>query len=1210
MSGPSPRRGVATAATVTVVAALMLGSAVVTVRQVDDGFKARYTALDLRNPPSFAADPTALGPSPIGFTQWRGARPLVIRGVDVRPGDVLKATVFAECGRGELLVGVGGAPPQRVPARAEWRHIELTLPAAGSEIRWEKATPQPCPVHFSRITIAGFSGEATGLLEGHLVAGRALVRAARWEPRLTGAASPLVAFLGVWGWGLLLGVAARRARLAALWAAAAPVLLLTSFEAYGAITGLWLVTPSRTPVALCAAAAVVAAVVIAAVQLGPRVGGLPGAAAAAARAVFAAVRASARAVRADGERAEVEAFAGDGGWRLPLRQVLVVVMATAVVLAVFAVKVVQDFRGPMLGHGDLDQWLHQADYFAHNFSLRPWPHLDLDNDQLFFPYGGCNVFMPWTFEMDIWTALQNAVFGLGPWLQTYFLFSILVTAVGAFVLLVRECSALRAALLAAALAFANYYAIGKFPGHVNIACAHWAVLGILADGIIVRRACSGRRWSARLVGVRAALLTLSLGLDLGYLAGVSLTSLLVSAAFLAARALVLERAQASGLRARASAMLGELRASFEAHRGQVVALAAVAALAGALYGPLALEVRAATARFDFRGVPMGAWWANPLRMLMPVLPFFNPVRNEWAFQDSHEGLFAASPGAFFVLAALFGLLAAGRRRLTTVPALILLAAFLSFHGNDRPWLRVLPWFTFARVSGRFSSAYPALLVVVGLAVPDGVFRRRAGRIAAALGVALLATEAATAYSVAFTRPRRLWTPDSKFLAMMARIRSTPGAAVLDWPFCIAGGNGVGTGELGRFYGLQAGISSLQVFHGKKIVSTYFGRLHPDQLRPYEAAGWPHMFLPDDRDCGRARKQRRDFLPWEWAFLEEFVKANDFAGIVLYTDILPPATVAGFHARFGQPVASAWGRSYGTIEFIPKSPEWRALTDPARGRRVRLERRPVPWPPNLRLPMTDTRVDDWFGKGWDGANTEGLRAEMTFALERVEPLYWSMRLRPYGRQRISVELNGHTVVPTARLRGTETLTAELPAGWLGTDNRIVLRLPDARSPKSIGYSGDTRVLGVEAEWVQIARHRFPTPPLGVKLAMDRHEVEDFLGPGWGGAEPAYAIRSTRGHRASIRFGLDRIEPLVLALLVETVGRQRLAVELNGTRLWDGTGDGSWIAGALALPAAALRPDNEIVFLLPDARSPRSLGQGPDDRVLGLAARWVEFRPGTR
>jgi hypothetical protein len=48
--------------------------------------------------------------------------------------------------------------------------------------------------------------------------------------------------------------------------------------------------------------------------------------------------------------------------------------------------------------------------------------------------------------------------------------------------------------------------------------------------------------------------------------------------------------------------------------------------------------------------------------------------------------------------------------------------------------------------------------------------------------------------------------------------------------------------------------------------------------------------------------------------------------------------------------------------------------------------------------------------------------------------------------------------------------------------------------------------------------------------------------------------------------------------------------------------------VALPAAALRPDNELVFLLPDAHSPKSVGIGMGERVLGLSVRWIQLNPG--
>ena len=477
---------------------------------------------------------------------------------------------------------------------------------------------------------------------------------------------------------------------------------------------------------------------------------------------------------------------------------------------------------------------------------------------------------------------------------------------------------------------------------------------------------------------------------------------------------------------------------------------------------------------------------------------------------------------------------------------------------------------------------------------------------ATLAVALLVTEMATAYSVRLTRPERFWRPDSGFLAMMKVIRETPGQAVFDWPFCVAGGNGIGTGKIGRFYGLQSGISVLQVYHGKKIVGNYFGRLHPDLIRPYLDAGWDSLFVPDSREFRTARVQRRDFFPSEWDFVEAFFKLNDFAGIVLYADLLPPETLATFHSRFGPPTAVARGEPYGRIEFIAKKPEWRALVDPVAGRNLRLKRRGAPWEPGRRVAFTDLVVQDYLGVGWGGANTEGQVAEVRFALDRIEPLYWSLRARPLGPQRVLVELNGHPLETVRLGGGEETFTQRLPVEWLERNNTIVLRLPDACSPKSMGLNSDLRILSLTASWMALQRHAMPAPSLDEPLAMDREDVEAFLGSGWGQGERKFGLRSTRGKAARIHFGLDKVEQLVVTLDAQTVGRQRVEFVLNGQSILATEGDGAWGRIDVALPPGLLRADNELLIRLPDARSPRSVGVGTDDRVLGLAVRTLEFR----
>jgi len=584
----------------------------------------------------------------------------------------------------------------------------------------------------------------------------------------------------------------------------------------------------------------------------------------------------------------------------------------ALVSMLFARLVVQDLGAPISGRGDLSLWDHQNHYVASNLTFTPLPRLGLHNDQLFYPYGGNNVFQPWIMEMHLMAASARHLLGTWGWCQLYFVLSIAATALGAFLLLAPDHGAWRAGAVALAVSFCNYYAIGRYAGTLANACAHWTVLGVLADFALASRAVARRPWSARLLGARAFLLVACLGLDLGYVAGIGLTSALVTACFLAVLALVRARCRPARLGALLADSVQELVASARAHPVQVALLAGMTAIAGLLYIPLAFQVATAAGEYHFAGMPLGAWWANPVRMLMPVLPGLNPVTHHRILTDQPEAMFAASPGLAFVFAALAGLWAGRRRSLAAVPGLLLLGLLLSFHPVHFNVLRLLPWFGFVRVTARFSVVYPALLASLALLAPPFQWRWR-GRLVAGMLAALLGVEATTAYRAYLIKDWHHFRPDAAFSRLMEAVRSAPGDAVLDWPFCVAGGNGVATNQICRYYGVQSGIAWLQTYHGKKVVGKYFGRLHPDQIRPYLDAGWPRMFFPDDPNAFRARRQQRDFAPKEWDFLERFVTLGDFCGVLLYPDLLPPETVAGFHTRFGPSVATA-NSPFGRIEF--------------------------------------------------------------------------------------------------------------------------------------------------------------------------------------------------------------------------------------------------------------------------------------------------------
>lgn len=198
----------------------------------------------------------------------------------------------------------------------------------------------------------------------------------------------------------------------------------------------------------------------------------------------------------------------------------------------FAYLIIRNFSTPLTGGGDADLWEYVGFYFAKNLSLLPVPHLNLINDQTFYPYGTNTVFQPWSIERDSFYAVMYSLFGIGCWLQIYYLFSVLFSALGTFALLARDYGFYRAIGAGFLVSFGNFYAIYKYPGHFNIAVIHWLIFSIIVDFLIVRRVYFKQYLSLKLVLLRFCLLVLILGLELGYIAGFGLMSFTISTIFI------------------------------------------------------------------------------------------------------------------------------------------------------------------------------------------------------------------------------------------------------------------------------------------------------------------------------------------------------------------------------------------------------------------------------------------------------------------------------------------------------------------------------------------------------------------------------------------------------------------------------------------------------------------------------------------------------
>ena len=147
-----------------------------------------------------------------------------------------------------------------------------------------------------------------------------------------------------------------------------------------------------------------------------------------------------------------------------------------------------------------------------------------------------------------------------------------MTALGLYFLLRREHSPPRAVFAGLAVAFCNYSPIAKFPGHANLCALHWSLLGVATDYVITRRVWRGETPSARLLLLRAALLFLTLGLDIGYVAGLSLSSFVLTAGWLAVLLWRRREGPWQGFANRARVGLAAAGRDFRAHPWQTAAL--------------------------------------------------------------------------------------------------------------------------------------------------------------------------------------------------------------------------------------------------------------------------------------------------------------------------------------------------------------------------------------------------------------------------------------------------------------------------------------------------------------------------------------------------------------------------------------------------------------------------------------------------------------
>jgi hypothetical protein len=752
------------------------------------------------------------------------------------------------------------------------------------------------------------------------------------------------------------------------------------------------------------------------------------------------------------------------------RRLFVCLAVIAAAIALYAAVVIRNFKGPIGDHVESFLYEYLSYYVSKNLSFGPLPHLNLDNDQAFYPFGTNVALQSFCVERDLFFTAVSRAFGSGPWLQLYYLLGLVVATYGTFALLRPDYGDVRATAAAILANCFNFYAAQKYPYHFNIACVHWSTLGIVCDFVLVSRLVERKAISLSLVLVRTLLIVLAFGLELGHVLGYSLTSCSLACVFAAGLLVVRARRAKGGDESDLARFARDARRELNAHTLRIGGLVVAIGLVAVLYGSLVFQIVRAAQKFDFHGVPDAVWWSQPIRLFIPYFPWIHPSQQPrflriWGDQ-AEVGIGSGGAGIFLLSLGVLGFVQA-KRRLRYAPLVAMFVMFVvSRPGFDL--VRWMPWFAFTRVFSRATIVYSTVLALLALGIDrDRIAERWRPFVLGAFGV-VGALEVYTLGMIKMTHAAFAF--DDAFLAHMKRIEALPGEAVLDFPFCILGGNG-DQAHLCPYPTRLKSVYALQRFHHKKVIGQYLGRIHPSQVKPFVDEGWPKMWDPDELAPDLADHQERCLTGSEWTFFTDFYEENDFAGIQLAVDALPPGCAEKFYARFGQPMGEVSVPNAGRLAFIARDPSTFGRVDKEAAKKLRLSL-DLGEPVEIVAARLGPSVDltgfssiEWLGPSkqptqrWRWALAPA--SEVSFHVSAPKELVIEARLdTPLDGQRVTVLVDGAPIATWNDVRSDTPVERSAGAHILPGEHVVSFVSPSSNTPPTQFAPSDPRPMTVQ------------------------------------------------------------------------------------------------------------------------------------------------------
>jgi hypothetical protein len=194
-------------------------------------------------------------------------------------------------------------------------------------------------------------------------------------------------------------------------------------------------------------------------------------------------------------------------------------------------------------------------------------------------------------------------------------------------------------------------------------------------------------------------------------------------------------------------------------------------------------------------------------------------------------------------------------------------------------------------------------------------------------------EGSVVYSFRFSQ--KPYKFDKNFFGYLSNLEKQKGEAVMDFPFCIVGGDGSGLQEnLCPIFQKTCNIYAMSRFHHKKVIGGYYSHVPANAMNGFVSMGIGNWTVADSADWQTASKITNQFSEEQLIHFIKYFQYNDFAGINLYIDLIPKEMYQQIEGNIGKATQMTVFPGAGRVVFIPKPQQWQKLVDKQKALKIR------------------------------------------------------------------------------------------------------------------------------------------------------------------------------------------------------------------------------------------------------------------------------------